>query len=127
MKKAFLILLILFILLLLISAPFVGAFLCGKIENAAMRKEIISYVLENKDHIERANVNQYQQFCYLSTGLPSASVEYGYYFAPDDQYFMTGSLCGKGRRVDRYPDDAADWYYTERICENWFYYEIHDG
>lgn len=19
------------------------------------------------------------------------------------------------------------WFYTERICENWFYYEVHDG
>jgi len=29
--------------------------------------------------------------------------------------------------VDGYPDDPTDWYYMERICENWFYYEVHDG
>ena len=32
-----------------------------------------------------------------------------------------------GYRTYGIPDEDTDWYYEERICENWFYYEIHDG
>lgn len=38
-----------------------------------------------------------------------------------------GSHIAEDNRTYDIPDDSTDWYYSERICENWFYYEIHDG
>lgn len=122
MKKA---LSIILAILILISAPFWGAFVYGQIENRMMRKEIMEYVLENKDHIEIAEINQ--TFPYAYTGLAIAGVEYGYYFDAEDRFEMIGKPYRNGFRVDGYPDELTDWYYTERICENWFYYEVHDG
>lgn len=122
MKKA---LLIVLVVLLLISAPFWGAFVYGKIENRIMCREVSNYVLENKDSIEVTE--NYLNFVYKTTGTVSAGVEYGYYYDAHDQFAMNGNPCRDGIRVDGYPDDPTDWYYTERICENWFYYEVHDG
>ena len=90
-----------------------------------MRKEIMEYVLENKDHIEITEANQ--RFPYAYTGLAIAGVEYGYCFDAEDRFEMKGKPYRNGYRTDGYPDDPTDWYYTERICENWFYYKVHDG
>ena len=109
----------------LVTAPYWIAFAHGKIENRMMRKEIMEYVLENKDHIEVSEANQ--RFPYAYTGLAIAGVEYGYYFNAEDRFEMKGKPYRNGFRVDGYPDEPTDWYYTERICENWFYYEVHDG
>ena len=122
MKKA---LLIVLVVLLLISSPFWGAFVYGKIENRMMCRKISNYILENKDSIEVTEIRQ--SFVYKTTGMVSAGVEYGYYFDAYDQFDMKGNPYRNGIRVDGYPDDSTDWYYTERICENWFYYEVHDG
>lgn len=111
--------------LILITAPFGVAFVYGKIENRMMRKEITEFVLENKDQIKVTETNQ--TFPYAYTGLAIGGVEYGYYYDADDRFEMKGTPYRNGFRVDGYPDDPTDWYYTERICENWFYYEVHDG
>ena len=79
------------------------------------------------DSIELTNPNSYQEFLYEATGLQDGGVEYGYYYAPDDDYALRGEPYRNGYRIYGIPDDDTDWYYTERICENWFYYEIHDG
>ena len=92
-----------------------------------IRNEIFSYVQKNADRIELDSPDTYQEFFYTSTGLQDGGVEYGYYYDPDDDYAFCGEPYRKGYRTYGIPDDDTDWYYTERICENWFYYEIHDG
>ena len=57
----------------------------------------------------------------------TGGVDYGYYYDAKDQFEKEGTSYRNGFRVDGYPDDPTDWYYMERICENWFYYEVHDG
>ena len=111
--------------LLLVTAPFWGALVYGKIENRVMCWSVSNYVLENRDSI--VVIDDHQSFVYKTTGMVSAGVEYGYYFDAYDQFDMKGIPYHNGIRVDGYPDDSTDWYYTERICENWFYYEVHDG
>lgn len=111
--------------LLLVTAPFWGALVYGKIENRAICREVTNYVLENRDSI--VVIDDHQPFVYKTTGMVSAGVEYGYYFDAENEFVMKGMSYRNGYRTDGYPDDPTDWYYTERICENWFYYEVHDG
>ena len=113
--------LILFYLLL------AGLFIFSEVQRSQIRNEIFSYVQENSDAIELTNPNSYQEFFYTATGLQDGGVEYGYYYAPGDDYALHGEAYRNGYRIYGIPDDNTDWYYTERICENWFYYEIHDG
>ena len=111
--------------LLLVTVPFWGALVYGKIENRVICREVTNYVLENRDSI--VVIDDHQPFVYKTTGMVSAGVEYGYYFDAENEFVMKGMSYRNGYRTDGYPDDPTDWYYTERICENWFYYEVHDG
>ena len=111
--------------LLLATVPFWGALVYGKIENRVICREVTNYVLENRDSI--VVIDDHQSFVYKTTGTVSAGVEYGYYFNAENKFAMKGMSYRNGYRTDGYPDDPTDWYYTERICENWFYYEVHDG
>lgn len=111
--------------LILVTAPFWGALVYGKIENRVICREVTNYVLENRDSI--VVIDDHQSFVYKTTGMVSAGVEYGYYFDAENEFAMKGISYRNGIRVDGYPDDRTDWYYTEQICENWFYYEVHDG
>ena len=98
-----------------------------EIECYTMRKDIFEYVLENKDSIELESSDKYQEFFYAATGLQDGGTTFGYYYAPDNDYYLHGEPYRNGLRFNGFPDDDTDWYYTEQICENWFYYEIHDG
>ena len=111
--------------LLLVTVPFWGALVYGKIENRVICREVTNYVIENRDSI--VVIDDHQSFVYKTTGMVSAGVEYGYYFDAENEFAMKGMSYRNGIRVDGYPDDRTDWYYTEQICENWFYYEVHDG
>lgn len=99
----------------------------GQINRCQIRNEIFSYVQENSQYIQLDNPASYQDFFYTATGLQDGGVEYGYYFSPNDTHTLQGDPYRKGYRTYGIPDDDTDWYYTERICKNWFYYEIHDG
>ena len=113
--------------LILFYLVLVSLLIFGEVQRSQIRNEIFSYVQENLDNIELTNPNSYQDFFYAATGLQDGGVEYGYYYAPDDEYALDGEPYRNGYRIYGIPDDDTDWYYTERICENWFYYEIHDG
>lgn len=124
------ILLILAILLapfILLCLLLVGLSIFGEVQRCQIRNEIFSYVQKNTDSIKLTSPDSYQEFFYAATGQQDGGVEYGYYYAPDDDYALYGEPYRKGYRIYGIPDDDTDWYYTERICENWFYYEIHDG
>ena len=99
----------------------------GRIYDHMVRNEVFAYVRQNRETIELIDPERYQEFFYSASGLQDGGTEYGYYFEPNDAYVMAGEPYRGGYRMFGIPDDDADWYYTERICENWFYYEIHDG
>lgn len=129
MKKVLSIILCIVALLMGVAAwllaPYAVIAIWGRIEDSCLRNEIIEYVLENKDQIEVTETRQ--TFPYAYTGLAIAGVEYGYYYDAEDRFEMKGTPYRNGFRRHGYPDEPTDWYYTERICENWFYYEVHDG
>ena len=95
-----------------------------------MQKEIYAYVLENKDVFEKNPPQHDELILYDCTGIVSAGVDYGYYYSSDDTYNTYTGLQNEyrnGYRKNGYPDDSTDWYFTSKICEHWYYYEIHDG
>ena len=111
----------------LIALVFLYGWVSGRIQDLNMRNEIVEYVLENKDSIIPNDFNKNKEFIFSSEGLPTAYVEYGYYYSPDDTYWSGGYEYRNGYRIDGSAHESFDWYYVERICENWFYYEFHDG
>lgn len=102
-------------------------YIAGQIDRNQIRDEIFEYVIENKDEIALENPALRQEFYYKSTGLSISGVEYGYIYNPRNDFSYGGEKYRNGFRTYGIPDEDTDWYYEERICENWFYYEIHDG
>lgn len=120
MKKFFLVLIFLMCLPTLIS--------CN--ERSDIKAEIFEYVLQNKDNIELDPNKMYQEFFYRATGDITAGVDYGYYYSEYDKYEVAPSEENRyksGYRIFGINGDPADWYYTEKICDHWYYYELHDG
>ena len=115
------------LLVLLVCIAFFANFILREGYRYHIRNEIFSYVQENTNRIELNNPNSFQEFFYTSTGFQDGGVEYGFYYSPDDDHYLQGEPYRGGYRTYGIPDDSTDWYYSERICENWFYYEIHDG
>ena len=111
------------LLVLMLLSGWVG----GRIHDRLVRNEVFAYVRQNRQTIELTDPECYQAFFYSASGLQDGGTEYGYYFEPSDAYDVKGAPYRGGYRTFGIPDDATDWYYTERICKNWFYYEIHDG
>lgn len=125
----FIFLLMAFPILLLIGV-FLFAGVSGRIENHRMQKEVSAYVLENREIWEQQSPEHDKLILYKCTGIVCAGVDYGYYYSADDTYnTYTGpdNQFRNGYREDGYPDDPTDWYFTAKICDHWYYYEIHDG
>ena len=115
-------------------------------EQSKIQKEITAYVLENKDTIEIDSPLGHQAFHHFGTGSWDTEVNYGYYYSPEDVHlfiyenplFDGSGIYGvplssenstpykNGYREDGLYGDDQDWYYTEKICANWYYYELHD-
>ena len=127
-KMAVVILLVpLILIILLLCIVLVGLSIFPVVQRLHIHNDIFSHVQKNSKTIELINSTSYQEFFYTSTGLQDGSVEYGYYYSPDDDYCLQGEPYRNGFRTFGIPDDSTDWYYSERIFPNWFYYEIHDG
>lgn len=116
---------------------FIVIFIIGSISNwhaslewEAIQNEITTYVLENKDSIEIDTLYGYQHFEYTYTGFWDASVEFGYYYSENDTHNgnpTEDERYKNGYRIDGIDGDPVDWYYSEKICDHWYYYELHDG
>ena len=119
---------------LLFFTPFVfpGAIggMIGHIRDRQIREDAFQYVLENKDTLQRDAIRSHQEVIFTTTGSWDTYVEYGYYYSEDDTYIFTPTKEAeykRGYRIDDVYGDPLDWYYTEKICDNWYYYEYHDG
>ena len=130
-------LLVVFIPVIVLAAVLLLIFAIGTIgawhaswEWGTIQKEVMTYVLENKDSIELNVPRGYQNFVYTYTPTFDGGIEFGYYYSEDNTYNGDTSEKNryrKGYRTDNYGGDPFDWYYTEKICDYWFYYEDHDG
>lgn len=119
---------IIVVILFIIAFSIVGWY--ADMEQSKIQKEITAYVLENKDTIEINAPYGYQHFEYACTGLVSASVEFGYYYSKNDTHNISTAADNRykdGYREDGIGSDPVDWYYSEKICNHWYYYEFHDG
>jgi len=134
------------LLVLIFALPGMIGGLVGCIEQQKMRSDVFEFVLGNKDTIEVTAPHGKQAFHYNDTGSWDTSVYFGYYYSAEDNYLFIyedplwgggeyGSTISpnesrsykKGIRIDGIFGDSIDWYYTEKICDNWYYYELHDG
>lgn len=115
------------VVVLLLGIGFAALSIWGEVQHYQIRNEIISYVQENFQSLVLTSPDSHQEFFYTATGFQDGGIEYGYYYSPDDDHIFQGEPYRKGNRTYGIPDDPTDWYYSERICENWFYYEVHDG
>lgn len=66
------------------------------------------------------------KFRCIAYGILTASVEAGFYYSPDDEPdnitgWLHGELVEDGNGYS-YSDGTDNRYYTERICENFYYY-----
>ena len=81
-------------------------------------------------HIEK---DVYVEFYCGGSGLVPSSSYYGFYYSPDDlplavDVTQTENLKAEGNGFGwKEPGGLGgdNWYYTERIMENWYYYESH--
>ena len=63
----------------------------------------------------------------VAEGILTSSVQAGFYYSPDDEPAIVGWAWNMGKLVeegDGYScsDGTDNYYYTERICENFYYY-----
>lgn len=126
-KKALEIVLVMLVFPILIASVLLYGWISVKIEDYTTRNQIIEYVLVNRDSIDVNNNGRYQGFTYSYRGNITAYVEYGYYYSPNDTYQWCDEPYRDGFRTYGVPDEKTDWCYNEKICDNWYYYEIHDG
>ncbi len=81
-------------------------------------------------HVEK---DAYVEFYCGGSGLVPSSSYYGFYYSPDDlplavDVTVTENLRPEGNGFGWKQSgglDGDNWYYTERIMENWYYYESH--
>ena len=72
----------------------------------------------------------YVEFCCGGAGLVPSSSYYGFYYSPDDLPLAvdvtdTKDLVPAGSGYGWKQPGGDNRYYTERILENWYYYESH--
>ncbi len=69
------------------------------------------------------------QFECIAEGIMTSSFQAGFYYSPDDVPAIVGWISGPSQELvedgEGYSwDDGSDnIYYTERICENFYYYQ----
>ena len=78
----------------------------------------------------RIKKNEYVEFYCGGSGLVPSSSYYGFYYSPDDiplavDVTLTDNLGPRGNGFGWEEPGGDNRYYTERIMENWYYYESH--
>ena len=138
----------LIIFLLLMSLEWCGPGSCGEIRS---KKQIINLVQNNQaflmqcieegepekatelrgiQSVSRDPFSPVIEFYCGGTGLVPETSYYGFYYSPDDRADTIG-FTGPENLIEQgdgfgYHEPAGDnRYYTERIMENWYYYEEH--
>ncbi len=127
-SKIILIIAAILVLPLLLAVFLGGTWVYAQLRDRSIQKEVSAYVLANKDAWEQGELNHKEEIVYKYIGLIDTGIEYGYYYSEDDAHIMDASYGEKyrdGYRYYCYPSEPSAWLYSMRICENWYYYEIH--
>ncbi len=119
---------VLLLLVVLFSAIAGISWLEARNYDRKMQKEVTGYVLANKEQWEQGELKHKEKIQYHYIGYIDTGIEYGYYYSEDDTHRMDiahGEKYRDGYRYYCYPYEPSAWLYSVRICENWYYYEIH--
>ena len=101
--------------------------ICEKIEDYGAGDEVDWDDLEGVLSVS-VLVNETIEFECIAEGILTSSFQAGFYYSPDDEpayvgYFMFSSLDELVESGDGFAySDGDNRYYTERICENFYYY-----
>ncbi len=109
---------------------------CGASFSKSNYREISDYVLENKDVIPHKNETEF--YTHKTFGLFDAGVFYGYYYTQSNKIAIAGDdVYPSNLGTDIYesdggtyfgkPNSGTDWYFTKKITDNWYYFELHCG
>jgi len=67
----------------------------------------------------------YVNFYCGGSGFGSASSYYGFYYSENDRIMEDIELTQKGAGWEKREVDGDNWYYIEKIIDNFYYYEEH--
>ena len=101
--------------------------ICEKIEDYSAGDEVEWDDLEGVLSVS-VLVNETIEFECIAEGILTSSFQAGFYYSPDDEpayvgYFMFSSLDELVESGDGFSySDGDNRYYTERICDNFYYY-----
>lgn len=127
-------------------------FTCTACGNRPTLKERVLSVFEEQEELIREKIEKYSagdevewddlegvvrvdtyfggmiEFDYIVEGILTSSLIAGTYYAPDDEPRIVGYLQGAGELEEdgngySYSDGTDNRYYTERICENFYYFQ----
>ena len=121
------------LLAFLILLPLTG---CGQQESRReeMRDKIFDFVLKRRNSLDN-NGGLYRK--YDAFAEPDGWVEFGYLYQEESKYTTLDNGYGFGpvsndKTTGNYYYDRGvrretygEWEYREKICNNWYYYEIH--
>ncbi len=127
-RKIILIIAAILVIPLLLAVFLGGAWIYTQFRDRNIQEEVSEYVLANKDTWEQGELKHKEEIVYKYIGLIDTGIEYGYYYSEDDTHCIyTGEETAyrDGYRYEGYPGDPTGWYYSFRICKNWYYYELH--
>ena len=117
-----------FILILVV----VSVTACGTSFSKSDYQEISDFVLENERYIPHTKTTEF--YVHKTMGEPPNTVYCGYYFSESDEIaiadFYTRGKLGKesqsnGGTYFGKPNGGTDWYFTKKITDNWYYFELH--
>lgn len=108
---------------------------CGTSYSDDKYEEISSYVLENANYIP--HTGEVEFFIHETTGISPNTTYFGYYFSGNNEPLFADFYEHNNLGKDVYQDDGGtyfgkpsaskDWYFTKKITENWFYFELHQN
>lgn len=108
----------------LLLSPFLLAYVYDQYQKYTIKREIFELVLEKRQGT--APLEYEQHFTYALRGEEYGThVRYGYYHSARDRYGSRGYAYKDGCRIDNYREQNNVWYYEQKICDEWYYYEIH--
>jgi len=137
----------LYVLLIAISMLSVMLSSCGLLSDNLSKKEIFKLVKENEtllleciseNNFEKASaikgirkieVGEIIDFYCGGAGFGPETSYYGFYYTTDENmtaiWCAGGSVTADGKGYSWAEEDGDNRYYTEKICDSFYYYEAH--
>ncbi len=122
---------------LTLCAVFIFLSACnGMSISSKMYSEICDYVEENKEYFSPESGQEFYE--YTSDGISIGGVYYGYYYSESNEFILPDFYFGNDIEKIKNdvseaddgvyfgtPNKGTDWCFVKKICDYWFYYELH--